>query len=139
MTLRPIPSPDGGSSGGIVECQCIGCPTRFVSYSMVSIVREQAKLAGWGRVAAWTITDADTPMRKYDVCPVHLLTSEENRAERPKRKAEAKAERERLRLEAAKAKAEARDAKRVARLTAKLAEQRAREIARRAKQLGEVP
>lgn len=130
MTLRSI------RHGAVLQCQCPGCPEKFVSYSTRSIVRAQAKLAGWDRVKAKYITTQDQPWRLYDVCRVHAIIAAEAKAREPAERALKKAQRatERVAREAAAAadKLE-RKQKREAKRAAKQAKKAARAAAREAK------
>ncbi len=69
--------------GTVVRCDVEGCPERFYSYSMPSVVRKQAKLAGWWRGSARKVlkpdgegaTYAGTSRKLVDVCPSHRPTT----------------------------------------------------------------
>jgi hypothetical protein len=83
--------------GGTLKCDA-RCRASFTSYSVLGIVREQAREAGWSRVPEWQLygNSADYPRRKMDVCPKHaeLAVANANKRDeimavaREKRKAE---------------------------------------------------
>lgn len=87
--------------GGIVKCDAPKCAARFTSYSMLSIIRLQARGVGWMRVPAWQVIGAEHP-NPHDVCPLHVkdaVDAKANRtqvlkAARDKAKAERQAERD---------------------------------------------
>lgn len=72
--------------GGILKCGALSdddrrCPEQFLSYSLLSLLRRQAGLVGWGRVPTWQITGAlDDGSRKLDVCPTHRQVAATNKA-----------------------------------------------------------
>jgi hypothetical protein len=95
----------------------------FISYSVSSFVREQAANVGWvrpkvGRVK-WPGQPPMADAKKVDLCPEHaalVMSDEEAKAAKEKRKAERKAERAAARAEA---KAEKKRQKAAAREVAK--------------------
>ena len=75
------------------------CYVRFISYSVSSIVREQASAGGWARVRVDRVTwPGEPPMsdaKKVDLCPMHakrVISEEEAKAAKAKRRDEAKAQ-----------------------------------------------
>lgn len=101
------------------------CDEKFVSYSVSSMVREQAASAKppWVRTKTGRVKwPGEPPMadaKKVDLCPKHgklVMTDEEVKAAKEKRKAERKAERAAARAEA---KAEKKRQKQAAREVAK--------------------
>ena len=73
MSKRRFPS-----SGGVVACDHPGCPATFPSYSMISLLRPQAKAAGWGRVHSRFVVPPGEPYNSptSDVCPAHKAAAE---------------------------------------------------------------
>lgn len=66
-------------SANCVKCDVAGCASLFHSYSTVSIIRKQAKSAGWKRVSRASVmrafslpADSLTGGRSVDVCPQHI-------------------------------------------------------------------
>lgn len=91
----------------------------FISYSVASIVREQAKNADWSRPKAGRVKWPGNPpcanAKKVDLCPKHsalIMTDDEVKQAKIDAKAKRKAERE-------QAKAEKKAAKKAAKLAAK--------------------
>lgn len=116
--------------GGIIRCDATGCTCEFPSYSVLSIIREQAQLQGWARVKAWQITDNDSPRRKLDVCPEHARVAEDTKQ---RRLAEIAAKRAAAR-EALKRWRDSEQAeKRAARLADRLAKREAKDAAKHAR------
>lgn len=65
-------------SANCVKCDIVGCPARFHSYSLHSVIRKQAKAEGWAKVGrgrlkkAFGYTDEQIDGgRSVDVCPDH--------------------------------------------------------------------
>jgi hypothetical protein len=82
------------------------CDEAFISYSVSSIVREQAKSAGWDRPKAGRVKWPGSPpcenAKKVDLCPKHaklVMTDAELKAAKEARKAERKVARELARAE----------------------------------------
>jgi hypothetical protein len=71
----------------VIRCDSPVCPTvggaRFMTASIATMARLQAKDARWERLPAWTITDEDSPRRKYDICPAEAPAALERKARRP--------------------------------------------------------
>src|SRR5512147_2323009 len=96
------------------------CDEKFISYSVSSMVREQAAEADWAREKVGRVKwPGEPPMadaKKVDLCPKHaklVMTDEEHKAAKEKRRAERKAERAAAKAEAKaekkRQKAEARE------------------------------
>jgi hypothetical protein len=119
--------------GGIVRCDMVfvdaeenfknECQEAFVSYSVASIVREQARSANppWSRPKAGRVKWPGNPpcanAKMVDLCPTHsalIMTDEEVKQAKIEAKAKRKADRE-------LAKAERKAAKKAAKLAAKAA------------------
>jgi sRNA-binding protein len=95
------------------------CRESFVTYSVSSIVREQAVNADWARPKAGRVKWPGNPpcanAKKVDLCPAHaalIMSDAEVKQARTEAKAKRKAERE-------LAKAERKAAKKAAKLAAK--------------------
>jgi hypothetical protein len=83
------------------------CGVVFTTYSVSSMVHEQAAASGWVRERTGRILwPGEPPMadaKKVDLCPEHaklVIPPDEIEAYREKRKAEKKAERDKARAEA---------------------------------------
>lgn len=61
-------------NGGVLKCDMPGCPSRFVTYSVVTKAREQAEAAGWTRPNGKQVTTSEGHIlstKKVDLCPDH--------------------------------------------------------------------
>lgn len=66
--------------GGIVKCDVPDCTETFTTYSVLSLSRQQAALAGWLRIKlktmrGWEQWEIGKGSRAIDVCPGHRPTS----------------------------------------------------------------
>ncbi|HEX7941416.1 MAG TPA: hypothetical protein VF488_06400, partial [Gemmatimonadaceae bacterium] len=98
------------TSGGVITCDHPGCEARFVSYSMISKLRPQAKNAGWGRVhSRFVVPPGEEYMTEQsDICPDHVPAAAERKAnwdaERAELKKKDSAEKKRERMDRRNAK-----------------------------------
>lgn len=121
--------------GGAVRCDDVfvdagdnwkdECPAVFLSYSLPSLTRAQAKNVGWQHVKAklvrWRGNPPAGPGKKVDLCPAHthlIMSPEEyekhKKDERERKKAERELQRKAARAEAKKKAKEQRDAAKAA-------------------------
>lgn len=59
-------------NGGVLKCDMPKCVATFVTYSVVSKVREQAAADGWARVSGKSVKDRDGHIlstKLVDLCP----------------------------------------------------------------------
>lgn len=124
--------------GGAVRCDDVfvdreenfkdECRATFLSYSLPSFTRGQAKNAGWrvlvpAKMVRWRGNPPCSPSKKVDICPGHahlVMTEEEYQQHKKDAKAKRKQERDELRKinQAAK-----REQKKAAKAAAKAAAQ----------------
>ncbi|HZJ65946.1 MAG TPA: hypothetical protein VFD36_20705 [Kofleriaceae bacterium] len=110
------------SGGGVLCCDVKKCTATFISYSIVSLLRPQAKIAKWGRRPASLFDKPGEQRGKlYDTCPEHDAAAALADAQRKEARAEQK-----LQKAAADVAKEERKAAR-----AKLAQERREEKARK--------
>ena len=127
----------------VIRCDSPVCPTvggaRFMTASIALMARRQAQDARWLRLPAWTITDEESPRRKYDICPAEAPGALARQARRPEILAEQRQARKQQRCwekQAGELRRVERQIARRARALAKIAKQvrraeRIAELARR--------
>lgn len=110
-------------NGGVIRCDAsnnivekLRCAGQFTSFSMVSLIRSQAKQAGWDRVPGWQVPDGHNGAGLHDVCPTHAVLAAERKARKEEVLAEQRAKKKADRDAAKNAERDAREKARADRL-----------------------